>query len=87
MYRVVNGGAVAGVRTPWHPLPAIIPGHGKIRLLITIHRPNNCDQYPKYHGVRDARYLPTHSVHWESLLHDHTTLVDIFDDDEGIRVC
>ena len=87
VYRLVNAGSVYGLRRPWHTFPATIPAHGTIRLLITIHHPSNCDQYPKFHGVSDARYLPTHWVHWESLLHDHSTLVDIFNDDDGIRVC
>lgn len=90
VYRVVNGSSVEGVATPWRRFPAIVPAHGTIRLLITLHHPSNCSAYPSYHGVSDARYSGIHPVHWNSLLHSHTTLVEVPlgpDGDDGIRVC
>jgi hypothetical protein len=88
VYRLVAGGNASGVATPWHAFPAIVPAHGTIRLLITIHHPNNCNAYPEYHGVRDVTYDGQHIVHWESLLHTHATLVDVLPGpDGGIRVC
>lgn len=71
---------------PGYAVPAIVPAYGTIRLLITIHRPSNCSAYPKYRAVSDARYGGDHLVHWESLLHSHTTLVDVLSPDEGIGV-
>jgi hypothetical protein len=91
VYRVVNGGSAFGVATAWHAFPAIVPAHGSIRLLITLQHPSNCSAYPKYRGVRDVTYTGGHLVHWESLLHKHTSLVEVMSGaaafDEGIRVC
>jgi hypothetical protein len=87
-YRVVAGGSVEGVATPWSGFPAVVPAHGTIRLLITIHHPNNCNAYPKYHGVSEGAYSGNHIVHWDSILHRHATQVDVLvGRDEGIRVC
>jgi hypothetical protein len=88
VYRVSSGSSLVGLDTPWRPFPATVPANGTIRLLITIHHPSNCAQYPKYHGVSDARYTATHWVNWESLLHDHRTLMRVWEGgDDGIRVC
>jgi hypothetical protein len=88
VYRVVADGNIDGLATPWRAFPAIVPAHGTIRLLITIRHPNNCSSYPEYGGVREAMYGGAHVVHCESLLHSHTTLVDVLlAPDEGVRVC
>lgn len=89
VYRLADGGSIEGVPTPWRNFPAIIPAHGTIRLLITIHHPSNCAAYPTYHGVSDARYDGAHLVHWKSLLHNHTTPIEFLTGPygDGIRVC
>ena len=87
VYRVINGGSVFGENTPWRTFPAIIPAGGFVRLLITIHHPANCAVYGKYRGVSTAMYSGAHLVHWQSLLHDHTTFIRLPSPDEGIRVC
>jgi len=85
-YRVVNGGNVSGVETPWRSFPAVVPAHGTIRLLLAIHHPSDCRQYA---DVEEATYDAAHWVHWESLLHSHRTLLDLWPDssDEGVGIC
>jgi len=85
-YRVVSGGYVSGVDTPWRAFPAVVPAHGTIRLLVTIHHPSYCRQYA---DVREATYDAAHWVHWESLLHSHRTLLDLWNAgfDEGVGIC
>jgi hypothetical protein len=87
VYRTVPGGSNLGVSTPWRRFPAVVPAKGTIRLLITIHHPANCAAYPKIRGISTATYTGDHDVHWESLLHSHTTSVQFYGDDQGIRVC
>lgn len=88
VYRIVAGGNVEGVPTPWQAFPAIVPAHGSIRLLITIHRPANCSAYPSFDGVNGAAYRGTHIAHWDSLLHSHATPVDVLGGDGNyVRVC
>jgi hypothetical protein len=84
VYRVEAGGPISGVGTSWHPFPAIIPSHGTIRLLITLHRSSYCSHVQR--GSIDGSYFGDHDVHWESLLGDRTTHVELFEDD-GIGVC
>src|SRR4051812_7041675 len=55
VYHAVAGGSISGVATPWRAFPAIVPAHGAIRLLITMHHPGNCSAFPKYRGVSQAR--------------------------------
>src|SRR3954469_6047379 len=86
VYRTPPGVSVSGEDTPWHVFPATIPAGGTIRLLLTLHRPDDCDRYPRMSGVSTARYGGRHRVNWESLLHSHVTFVDLMGDD-GIRVC
>jgi hypothetical protein len=90
-YRVKagGGGSMTGLPTPWRTFPAIVPARGLIRLLITLHHPSNCSAYPKEGGVSTAAYLGYHTVHWESLLQDHASGVDVVSlgDYEGIPVC
>ena len=85
VYRVVSGGSVDGVRTPWRAFPAVVPAHGTIRLLITIHHPNNCNQFPN----QEEQYAADHWVHWESLLHTHRSFLEIESGggDDAIEVC
>jgi hypothetical protein len=88
VYHVLNGGYITGTDTPWRTFPAVVPPHGTIRLLITIHHPKDCNQYPKIRGISQARYHGWHWVHWESLLSDHRSELQLLDDgNDGIRVC
>jgi len=88
VYRTVNGGNVDGVDLPWRPFPAVVPAHGRIRVLVTIHHPSNCSQYERYDGVRQAGYDAIHWVHWESLLHSHRTLVELgLGNSDPVGVC
>lgn len=89
-YRFVPGGLVSGVNTRWRSFPAVVPAHGTIRLLITLRRPTDCRLYPYSGGTSSGNtYNGYHTVHWHSLLHDHTTTMQLFDapDDLGVRVC
>jgi hypothetical protein len=62
-----------GADTPWQSFPAVIPAHGTIRLLTTIRRPTKCPATTTP-GV-GSFYSGSEIVHWESLLHDHTTTI------------
>ena len=86
VYRVVPGGSVDGVSTPWRSFPAIVPANGTIRLLITIHRPAYCDRQREtlQPGVF---YDGFHVVHWDSLLGSNTTVIDDSMGDYNINVC
>jgi hypothetical protein len=86
VYRLRNGGAISGEPTPWHGFPAVVPAHGTIRLLITIHHPDNCAADPTNHDASLGTYDGGLTVHWESLLHSHTSRVYAVDG-ENIRVC
>jgi hypothetical protein len=77
-YRVVNGGDVEGVDTPWRRFPAIVPAHGRIRLLITLHHPDDCPSDTKGGEPGLPRYGGYQRVHWESLLHDHTDWMRVY---------
>ncbi len=74
--------AVTQARTPFAT-------RGTRRRRLWIHHPDNCNQYPRQRGISDDRYLPVHWVHWESLLHSHRTLVELWNDptDAGVAVC
>lgn len=87
VWRTVPGGYVTGIDMPWHKFPAVVPAHGIIRLLVTIHHPRNCAAYPKVGGVSTAVYAGYHRVRWESLLHSHTTDISYFQPDDVVRVC
>ena len=82
-YRMVPGGYVSGVSTPWRAFPATVPAHGVIRLLITIHHPANCSSYEP--GT--ANYSGLHTVHWKSLLRSHSTVIDDGLEDIIIGIC
>jgi hypothetical protein len=84
-YELTAGSSVFGTDTPWRDFPAIVPGdYGVIRLLVTIRRPTHCNAVP--HGPDGVFYSASHIVHWESLLHSHTTATrDEFD--RNIRIC
>jgi hypothetical protein len=84
VYRFHPGGPLSGMNTPWRSFPATIPAHGTIRLLITLHHPSFCSRVQR--GTIDGTCFGDHEVHWESLLGDRTTEVELFADD-GIRVC
>ena len=88
-YRVVNQGSVFGEDMPWHTFPAVVPAHGTIRVLVTIRHPDNCSAYPEIGGVRQVGYGATHWVRWESLLHSHRTLVELWNNDfaDDVGVC
>jgi hypothetical protein len=88
VYRTVQAGSVSGIDTPWRAFPAVVPAHGTIRLLITIHHPSDCKLHPTDTGLSKSPYLGTHWVHWQSLLHDHRTLIGLrLEGDQGIEVC
>jgi len=87
IWRVVNGGPITGEDSPWRHFPVIVPAQGTIRLVITIHRPVDCGAHPTVPGGNPESYSGYHHVHWESLLHDHTSDVQIFNRDDGIPVC
>lgn len=83
-WKVVPGGSVFGVNTPWHSFPATIPGHGTIRLLISVHRPADCATYLRL-GSASGTYDGTMTVRWKSLLDDHeTALIGLT---ESVKVC
>ena len=82
-YRMVPGGNIEGEDTPWRAFPATVPAHGVVRLLITIHHPANCNSYEP--GT--ANYSGLHTVHWDSLLHSHSTEIDDGLEQRIIGVC
>ena len=88
-YRVADGGNLEGVDTPWRRFPAIVPAHGTIRLLITVHHADNCAAYTKQDEPVLPRYGEYHRVHWESLLHDHVDWMRLygFDMSDEPTVC
>jgi hypothetical protein len=73
-YRLGPNANGLGIKTPWQTFPAIVPAHDTIRLLITIHHPDRCSHTAK--GSSDDYYSGLHTVHWDSLLHSHTTTID-----------
>jgi hypothetical protein len=86
-YRVPPGSPGAGVDTRWHSFPAIVPAHGQVRMLITIHRPPLCPAIGRSNGAH--LYLSdTYQVHWESLLGSHTTsITGAYGADDSVRLC
>jgi hypothetical protein len=78
------GGDVEGATTPWRAFPATIPANGTIKLLITIHHPTDCNRYPP---GDPAQYSGLHTVHWKSLLHERTTVIDDGIENLNINVC
>jgi hypothetical protein len=74
-----------GDAEPWRALPATVPPHGTIRLLITIHRPAEC-QGRSYDNQAPVSFDGDLNVHWKSLLGAHVTPIS-FPDDFGIRIC
>ncbi len=84
-YRIEPGGNAVGIDTPWRSFPAIVPAHGTIRLLITIHHPADCQANPP--GTAGRYYDGYHVVKWESLLHRHTTSIDDRLANRNIAVC
>ena len=82
-YRVASN--VEGANTPWQSFPATVPAHGRIRLLITIHHPGYCQNEPANSSAR--YYSGIHTVHWESLLHHHTTQIDDGIGDRSVGIC
>ena len=85
-YRMVPGGYVSGVETPWHSFPAVIPAHGTLRLLVTIHRSNAYCQATQP-GTLTAYYTGQHLVHWESLLRSHASTIGGDLDGRMIQIC
>jgi hypothetical protein len=85
IYRTTATGSNLGDNEPWHHFPAIVPADGQIRLLVTIHRPASCRNRPESTSVQ-TDYIGYHVVHWQSLLHDHTSTIQ-FPSDYGIQVC
>jgi hypothetical protein len=83
--RTQPGGPVSGISSPWRDFPAVIPANSTIRLLITIHRPMYCRTSDITLGGSDVPYSGSHRVHWKSLLHSHTTVID--DQIIGIQLC
>jgi hypothetical protein len=85
-YVLVPGGNVNGENTPWRDFPAFIPARGAIRLLVMIHRDDRlCGSSAP---AADREYFPgNHTVHWDSLLHSHTTDVTRSSIEGGIRIC
>lgn len=73
-YRLGPDDLGTGADTPWHAFPAIIPAHGTIRLLITLHRPRGCPTGPPS-VVGRIYYGDAYPVHWDSLLGSHTTTI------------
>jgi hypothetical protein len=49
-------------------LPATVPPNDEIRLLVTIRKPAGCGG--------DDGFAPVVTVHWDSLLHSHSTVID-----------
>jgi hypothetical protein len=86
VYRTGPGGDVTGTRTPWRAFPAVVPAHVVIRLLITVHRPSYCER-PTKTLQPGSFYSGYHRVHWDSLLHSHTTTIDDGLGDRNIRIC
>jgi hypothetical protein len=86
VYRTVPGGNAFGTNTPWRAFPAIVPGHGTIRLLITIHRPSYCGR-PTSTLQSGAFYSGYHRVYWDSLIRRHTTTIDDRLGLDNIKVC
>jgi len=86
-YRLGPDDLGTGADTPWHAFPAIIPAHGTIRLLITLHRPRGCPTGPAS-VVGRIYYGDAYQVHWESLLGSHTTTVQGgYGIDDNIQLC
>ena len=89
-YRLVPGGSVDGVDTPWHSFPATIPAHGTIRLLIALHHPADCARYQGT-GFSGHDYTGGLVVYWKSLLHSHATAVRVTPEQQvqglSVRAC
>jgi hypothetical protein len=84
-YRIGPNRNGLGINTPWQAFPAIVPAHDTIRLLITIHHPDSCPHTAK--GSSGHYYAGLLTVHWDSLLHSHTTTIDDPLATRNIRVC
>jgi hypothetical protein len=78
-----------GRDTPWHDFPTLVPPHTTIRILITIHHPAYCSTIParQLRGTAQATYDGMLTVHWQSLLHSHTTVIDTGFGEDKIGVC
>jgi len=72
---LLPGGSDFGKDLRSRPFPAVIPANSEIRLLITIRKPT-CTQ--------NVGYAPVVTVHWDSLLHSHSTEVDFAGSDEEL---
>lgn len=77
-YRLLPDSSLEGAATPWRRFPAVVPAHGTIRLLITVHHPANCSAYTKADQPVLPRYGGYHRVHWDSLLDDHVSWLDLY---------
>lgn len=73
--KIVPGGEISGISTPWRDFPAVVPAHTMIRLLLTIHRPASCHDSQFAADGKDL-YTGSHRVHWKSLLRSHVTTVE-----------
>lgn len=80
-----DGRTILGADTPWQSFPALVPPHGVIRPLITIHHPSDCSSQPA--NAAGRYYGGFHTVHWQSLLHDHTSLFDDGLGERSIGIC
>ncbi len=69
-FTIVGGGTLGPQGAQWQDFPAVIPAHGVIRLLVTVHKPANCPPQSEHVAVP---YRPVHEVRWKSLLWSHST--------------
>ena len=74
-----------GAAEPLHHFPAIVPAHGQLRLVITIHRPPSCQHTPA-RTAGGSSWTGALSVHWKSLLHTHISIIR-FLGDYRIELC
>lgn len=73
---LLPGGLDYGKNTRARGFPAVVPAHSEIRLLITIRKSTCTDQH--------VGYAPVVDVHWDSLLHSHSTEIDFARSDEEL---
>ncbi len=67
-WHLTPAGSSYGREVPARQLPATVPANDEIRLLITIRKPAQCDG--------DESFAPVVTVHWDSPLHSHSTVID-----------
>jgi hypothetical protein len=67
-WHLLPAGSSYGREVPARNLPATVPPNDEIRLLVTIRKPAGCDG--------DDGFAPVVTVHWDTLLHSHATVID-----------